>query len=207
MLYLSIMILLLDTSTDYSILALAQDDELVAEYPLPVGQQSMVILPSIKGFLKCHGLAMSDLESIAIGIGPGAFTGTRIGVTIAKTLGYALDIPLLPFCSLQALPPKPGLFVNVFNAKGGQLYTLRGKHENGQITYAEPTLSPLETLLDIATDAPCISPHVADIQAITKSHSLKWHAAQPSAYHIAKLLPTLKSTPAEAVKVLYLRIP
>lgn len=201
------MILILDTSTDYSLLALANGDELIAEYPLPVGQQSMVILPSIKGFLQCHGLKIRDLEAIAVGIGPGAFTGTRIGVTIAKTLGYALQIPLLPFCSLQALPPKPGRFVNVFNAKAKQMYALIGTQENGQVTYAEPMLSPLDTLIDIAQESVCITPHVTDLQCFEKASTLKWHAAYPSANQIVQLLPTLNPTPAEEVKVLYLRIP
>ncbi len=196
--------LILDTSSDYSLLALAQDDELIAEYPLPVGQQSLVLLPSIDGFLKCHELKISDLTSIAIGIGPGAFTGTRIGVTIAKTLGYAHNIPLLPFCSLMAMPPKQGDFVSILDAKGGHIYALSGNHSDIGTTYLEPTLCEAK---DLPTQTHLLSPHAPDLQATLNKRDLHWHAVQPSASHIASLLPNLTPTPAKDVQVLYLRTP
>ena len=190
--------LILDTSSDYSLLALAENDTLIAEYPLPVGQQSLTLLPSIDGFLKCHHLKTSDLTSIAIGIGPGAFTGTRIGVTIAKTLSYAHNIPLLPFCSLMALPPKPGAFISVFDAKGGHIYILPGHHTSSGTTYSEPALS---TTSDLPQNTALLSPHSTTL--ITKD--LQWHSVQPNAAHLASLLSTL--TPTHHIEVLYLRTP
>ena len=193
--------LILDTSTDYSLLALTKDSELLAEYPLPVGQQSLVLLPSIEGFIKCHGFKISDLEQIAIGIGPGAFTGTRIGVMIAKTLGYALNIPLLPFCSLMALPPKPGAFTSITDAKAGQIYALQGYHSPEKTTYETPTLHQLN---EFSPTTPLISPHATNLLNIK---DLQWNIAYPNAQHTTNILSQLKPTSAQKVEVLYLRSP
>ncbi len=195
--------LILDTSTDYTLLALANGKELIAEYPLGVGRASQTLIPSIEGFLRCHGYALPDLEGIAVGIGPGAFTGTRIAVTIAKTLGYALSIPLLPFCSLRAFKPlKPGPFSILVDAKGGAVYSLSGNHSD-QTTYDEPTLCTL-----ISLDAgPHLSPHAIDLQALVNDPTQEWHSVQPNACHLAAQLHTLTPTPATDCSVLYLRTP
>lgn len=190
--------LILDTSTDYTLLALAKESQLLAEYPLSVGRASMTLLPSIQGFLRCHSYTLQDLTSIAVGTGPGAFTGTRIGVTIAKTLSYALNIPILPFCSLQAFKPlTSGPFYSVIDAKSGSIYALKGPD------YQKPELILLEDLKNISD--PILSPHAPDLQARLGAKSLTWHAVQPNAAHIASQLPTL--IPTNNLQVTYLRNP
>lgn len=195
--------LILDTSTDYTLMALANESELLAEYPLGVGRASQTLLPQLQGFLKCHGYQLQDLEAVAVGVGPGAFTGTRIAVTIAKTLGFALSIPLLPFCSLRAFKPfKPGPFNVLVDAKGGEVYALSGNYSSS-IDYEEPKLCALKSV----GKGPHLSPHAIDLQSRIGDPSQEWHSVQPSAKHLASQLKTLIPTPAAICKVLYLRTP
>ncbi len=55
---------------------------------------SQVLLPLISKILKKNGKKLQDLKSIEVNIGPGSFTGTRVGVAVANALGFALNIPV-----------------------------------------------------------------------------------------------------------------
>lgn len=55
---------------------------------------SQVLLPLINKILKENQMKLVDLSSIEVDLGPGSFTGTRVGVTVANALGYALKIPV-----------------------------------------------------------------------------------------------------------------
>ena len=55
---------------------------------------SQVLLPMIVKILKKNKLSFSDLTGIEVNVGPGSFTGTRVGVAVANTLGFALNIPV-----------------------------------------------------------------------------------------------------------------
>lgn len=55
---------------------------------------SQVLLPQIAKLLKKHNLSTKDLTGVEVNVGPGSFTGTRVGVAIANALSFALNIPL-----------------------------------------------------------------------------------------------------------------
>lgn len=61
------------------------------------------LLPAIHAVLDRSGLAMGDIEHVAVGVGPGAFTGLRIGVATARAVATAAGVPLTPVSSLAAL--------------------------------------------------------------------------------------------------------
>lgn len=61
------------------------------------------ILPLINECLVESGVPLSDIDSIAFGVGPGSFTGLRIACSVAQALGVSLDIPLKPVSNLRAL--------------------------------------------------------------------------------------------------------
>lgn len=61
------------------------------------------LLSKIDGLLSKNKISINDIEKIYVGIGPGSFTGIRIGVTIAKTLAFCKNIPIIPISSLELL--------------------------------------------------------------------------------------------------------
>lgn len=73
-----------------------------------VKSTSVETMPALVSLLKNNGIDIHDINKIAVCIGPGSFTGTRIGVTIAKTLSYSLNIPIVTLTSIDLI----GLNIN-----------------------------------------------------------------------------------------------
>ncbi len=97
-------ILALDTSTNRASLALiGVADGPVTASPDPSLRHGRGVVPAIRDLLHRAGLRVADLDGIAVGLGPGSFTGLRVGVTAAKTLAYAAKCPLAGFDSLEAI--------------------------------------------------------------------------------------------------------
>ncbi len=85
------------------------------------------ILPLISDLLKCAGMVKTDLDAVAFGQGPGAFTGLRIACGVAQGIGMALNIPLLPVGSLvsaaaRSVVDSPRLLVPALDARMDEIY-------------------------------------------------------------------------------------
>jgi tRNA threonylcarbamoyl adenosine modification protein YeaZ len=74
--------------------------ELRSEQPLKHGEQ---LAPLIAQSLADAGVDRLDLTAVAVGVGPGPFTGLRVGLVTARTLGYVLEIPVYGVCTLDAI--------------------------------------------------------------------------------------------------------
>ena len=97
-------ILGIDTSTPIGSIALIDGDNLVAEHTLNIVQaHSSRLMPAIDSVLKWGNITVDDLDGCAVGIGPGSFTGIRIGVATIKSLCYALDKPIVGVSTLEAI--------------------------------------------------------------------------------------------------------
>ena len=99
-------ILAIDTSSAWCSVALSTDTEaerLVERHELLGPSASQHLLPWITDLLKQEGMALRDLDAIAVGIGPGAFTGVRLSIAVAQGLAYASNLPLAPVASLDAI--------------------------------------------------------------------------------------------------------
>ena len=98
------MLLALDTSSPQVCVALADGEdvlvELVSEQTMKHGEQ---LAPLIVRVLATAGIDRKDLTAIAVGVGPGPFTGLRVGLVTARTLGFVLGIPVHGVCSLDVL--------------------------------------------------------------------------------------------------------
>ena len=118
--------LILDTSHQ-AFIAVSSHGKLL-DFSTCAAQCSSTFVQDIDACLKSLSLLLSDLKYISVGIGPGSFLGTRIGVIVAKSLSYALNIPLIPFCSLEAYQTEPPFFV-LSDAKSKGAYLLE-PHKN-----------------------------------------------------------------------------
>lgn len=98
------MLLAFDTATPFVTVALHDGEDVVAEL---VSEQRMKhgeqLAPLIDRALRETGAVRQDLTAIAVGVGPGPFTGLRVGLVTARTLGFVLEIPVYGVCSLDVL--------------------------------------------------------------------------------------------------------
>lgn len=98
------LILGIETGTDICSVSLSRDDELVALRESESGQDhARKLTLYIDEILRSNGTAPEELDAVAVGKGPGSYTGLRIGVSTAKGLCYGLDIPLIAVGSPEAL--------------------------------------------------------------------------------------------------------
>jgi tRNA threonylcarbamoyladenosine biosynthesis protein TsaB len=119
-------LLALDTSTESCSAALLCGDSLLERSELAPRRHAELILPMIDSLLAEAGLSRRRLDGVAVGRGPGAFTGVRLGVSVAQGLALGLDIPVVPVSSLAALaqdvPASDGLVLAVIDARMGEIY-------------------------------------------------------------------------------------
>lgn len=109
-------------------------------------RQSRRILTLVEAALAAAGVGRSDLVAVAVTVGPGAFTGVRVGVATAKGLAVALGIPVVGVSSLEALAgragPWPGLVAPVLDAKKRQVYAGAWEGDTGRRVLDEAAWDP-----------------------------------------------------------------
>lgn len=96
--------LAMDTSGTFCVLALAEDDGSVRAVSLFESRRTLSVrlLGEVDGLLTRGGLTLADMTAFAVGLGPGSFTGVRVGVTTAKTLAQVTGRPLVGVGTLDA---------------------------------------------------------------------------------------------------------
>ena len=83
-------LLTFDTSTEFLSLALQVGDKLITHHQIAGNASSELILPQIQALLDSAKVKLNDLDGIAFGAGPGAFTGVRIACGVAQGLGFGV---------------------------------------------------------------------------------------------------------------------
>ena len=121
-------ILGIDTSTRFCSLGLIEEDSVLIEYTLNNSKKkhSSILIPTIKDMLERINLTLQDIDGIAVSLGPGSFTGLRVGLGVAKGLSYACSLPLLGIPTLDALAFSlkeiPYLICPILEAKRDEIY-------------------------------------------------------------------------------------
>ncbi|HEX7341595.1 MAG TPA: tRNA (adenosine(37)-N6)-threonylcarbamoyltransferase complex dimerization subunit type 1 TsaB [Rhodanobacteraceae bacterium] len=119
-------ILAIDTSTESCSVALLVGEQLLDRSELLPKRHAEHVLPMAESLLAEAGLARTQLDGIAVGRGPGAFTGVRLAVSVAQGLAFALDLPLVTVSSLAALamdaPADDADVLAVIDARMGEIY-------------------------------------------------------------------------------------
>ncbi|MGZ6126442.1 MAG: tRNA (adenosine(37)-N6)-threonylcarbamoyltransferase complex dimerization subunit type 1 TsaB [Myxococcales bacterium] len=109
-------VLALDTSTPSTSCALLEDDRVLREQLIGPPAKAGEVLPMALGDL-------SGIEAVAVGLGPGSFTGLRVGLAAAKAIAWARRLPIAGASSLQALAlGEPGLVLAATEARKGELF-------------------------------------------------------------------------------------
>jgi tRNA threonylcarbamoyladenosine biosynthesis protein TsaB len=120
-------LLAIETATRLVGCALWDDDGPVAASLLVAGQRHVeVLVPAIDELCRRAGISVADLGAVAVDIGPGLFTGLRVGLATATTIATARNIPAVGVTSLEALAHphrrRPGPLAAVIDARRGEVY-------------------------------------------------------------------------------------
>lgn len=117
--------LLIDSATATLVVAIVIDGKITYLYNQETGKDmSSTIMPVIDEAFKTSNITPKDLDKIFVAIGPGSFTGIRVGLTVAKTMAWSLNIPIVPISSLEVIATTPNTKNNiaVIDARRGYVY-------------------------------------------------------------------------------------
>jgi tRNA threonylcarbamoyladenosine biosynthesis protein TsaB len=134
-----VLTLAFDTATTVATSALVDDNEVLGERV----SRAQTLLEDVDALLRQAGAHPSDLDRLAVGLGPGSFTGVRIGLAVARGLALSLELPGSGVSTLAALAAGAPDALPVIDAKRREVFTLVGG--------APRVLAPQELPLDEAT--------------------------------------------------------
>lgn len=183
--------LIIDTSTERGIVAIMKENLPIVSLQLPFGtQNAQHLFPAIQDSLQQAGIFIKDLAFITVGIGPGSYTGIRVGAMVAKTLAYACKLPLIGINTLQGFVPEEDCrFAVMIDAKIAGAYLIIAEKENKKIAYhSEPMVCALDALPSYLEGINTIvTPCSERLSSLLSEHHLKWEEKSPCPIHIATL--------------------
>lgn len=131
-------ILAFDSTAKAASVAVCDDDKLLALYNIDNGlTQSELLLPMAENILKSLKLSFSDVDLLACAVGPGSFTGVRIGVALVKGIAFGRNIPCVAVSTLDELAENlrglNGIIVPCMDARRAQVYTATYRGKDGAL--------------------------------------------------------------------------
>lgn len=193
-------VLAIESATGRAGVALGTPDGVIASVQVTRGpRHAEVLVPAIEFVCGQAGVGLADVDAIAVDIGPGLFTGLRVGIATANGLAQALGKPMVAVPSLDLLAHAyrhAGTdLVTVIDARRGEVYAARYAVVNGSVQRVmDPTVLPPDELQTRIGDAVVIgdamSPAIFD---------------RPSADVLAAVAPSYDLVDANTVQPLYLR--
>lgn len=151
-------LLAFETATEACSVALYLDGEVRERFEIAPRRHAELSLPWADALLAEAGVARSQLDAIAVGRGPGAFTGVRLAIALAQGIALALDRPVVPVSTLRALAARafPALplagegrgegakILAAIDARMGEIYTATFRREGDDMVMAsdETVISP-----------------------------------------------------------------
>jgi tRNA threonylcarbamoyladenosine biosynthesis protein TsaB len=154
--------LIIDTSSNRSFLLLAQNGRVLAFLPMDGGGQLSKNL-GIELQRLLHQNPSFQADFVAVGTGPGSFTGVRVGAAMAKALAFGWGVPIVGFCSLSAFAPDaPGPFAILIDARSCGLYCLEGRRSDAGLQFDSPRL--IASIAELDDERLLFSPRPDNIQ-------------------------------------------
>jgi len=117
------LILAFDTATSVATSALVRDGDVLGERV----STAVRVLEDVDALLRCANVEPSDLDALAVGIGPGSFTGVRMGLAAARGIAFSLGIPVAGVSTLDALAAGAPDAVAVIDAKRREVFVRAGE--------------------------------------------------------------------------------
>jgi tRNA threonylcarbamoyl adenosine modification protein YeaZ len=115
-----VLVLAFDTATDAATSALVDGGDVKGE----LTSRAVRLLDDLDALLRDAGRKREDVDGIVVGVGPGSYTGLRIGLVTARTLAFALGVPVAGVSTLEALAAGAPGAVPVIDARRGEVFTL-----------------------------------------------------------------------------------
>lgn len=190
------LILAFDTATDVATSALVWDGEVLGERR----SRPLTVLEDVDALLRRGGVRDSQLEGIAVGTGPGSFTGLRMGLATARALAFALGLPVAGVSTLDVLATGAQGAVPVVDARRREVFTL--------VDGAPAVLAPGN--LAVGAGSLCVGDGAVRYRRVLEEKGAEVPPDDderhlPRARFHARLAGAFG--PAEAVEPLYLRAP
>ena len=144
-----------DSTAKAASVALLCDGKALADYTIDNGlTQSELLLPMAEDMLKSLNLGFDDISLFATSVGPGSFTGVRIGVALVKGLAFGKNKPCVSVSTIEALAENlsglDGIIVPAMDARRAQVYTAIFKSDKDGLTrLTEDMAIPLTELADM----------------------------------------------------------
>jgi tRNA threonylcarbamoyladenosine biosynthesis protein TsaB len=189
------LILAFDTATDVATSALVEDGEVLGERT----SRAVTLLEDVDALLRQAGARTGDIQGLAVGTGPGSFTGLRVGLATARGLALALGVPVAGVSTLDALAAGAPGALPVIDARRGEVFVLQG----------EPRVLAPEDL-DVEAGTVCVGDGAVRYRSVLAAKGAEIppdgddrHA--PRARFHAQLARDFG--PAELVEPMYLRVP
>lgn len=210
-----------DTSTRATSVCVLRDDGEPFEYaPSPdrltaPPEHAAELLPAVAATMERAGVGWDAIEAIAVGVGPGAFTGLRIGIATARSLAHAREIELRPVSSLRALAEgiDAPLRLPLIDARRGELFA--ALYEGERERWAPAALAPDELAERLRPEA--LTPLAAGDGSVRFRQALEAAGARVApddspahvvrGLHVCRLGAGTRGAPPEAVLPEYLRAP
>ncbi|MCE5319122.1 MAG: tRNA (adenosine(37)-N6)-threonylcarbamoyltransferase complex dimerization subunit type 1 TsaB [Parachlamydia sp.] len=180
------MYLLIESSTERAMVAIVDEEKILFHVDLPFGyQHSRYLVPQIDLGLRQLNLTLRQMEAIAVGIGPGSFTGLRVGAMTAKALSFASSVPLVGVCTLHTfIPAQEAAYASIIDAKmGGAYLAIQGNH---------PEILPLDQLGGrLGDELLLVTPSAAQLQPklarLYPDRAWVWEETAPNPLRMAAL--------------------
>ncbi len=203
------LILAFDTATPAVTVAVHDGHDMVAhESAVDARRHGELLAPSIAAVLAKAGARPGDLTAIAVGTGPGPYTGLRVGLVTARVLGEALGVPVDGVCTLDIIAAEArrsaggGEFVVATDARRGEVYWARYAGTGDRLSGPQVTAPALvPTGLPVAGEGPVLRAEIAAACIIEPRYPSAVQLAMIAADRLARGLPP---GPPDA---LYLRRP
>ncbi len=147
--------LFINSATATLVVAIIIDDVVAYIYNKETGKDmSSTIMPVIEEAFQKTNLTPQDLDKIFVTTGPGSFTGIRVGLTVAKTMAWTLNIPIVPISSLEVIASTPNTKNNIALIDARRGYVFAGVYDNNLNVIEEDKHILLD---DINTDGTYVS--------------------------------------------------